>query len=77
MSDLIKKGNPYCTVLFKRHLVYHSIKRKPRTDLLFTVSCRCKHDSCRVKKIEVFLTNDMTFKVHFTDQLAVCTGQEK
>ena len=70
ICDYIRQANPYCTVLFKRHLVYQATKRPSRTDRVFNAVGYCKHQSCKVKNINVTIKTDMTMEVTF-DSLMV------
>lgn len=70
ICDYIRQTNPYCTVLFKRHLVYQATKRNSRTDRVFHAVGYCKHQSCKVKKIDAVIKSDMTMEVIF-DSLIV------
>ena len=44
IADIIARFNPYCTIVFKRHLVYMSDIRTSRTDLLFVTNGKCQHE---------------------------------
>ena len=69
MLPLIKEGNPYCSILFKRHLVYNHDDRKARTNILFSANAYCKHENCGAKNISIKITDDMMFTVTFDTNL--------
>ena len=65
IANLMKKGNPYCSYLFKRHGVHGSHVRAASSDKLFSACSYCGNKSCNLKKIDVLLTNNFTFSVKF------------
>ena len=63
IAEAITNFNPYCTIIFRRHLVYQSTKRKSRTDKLFSANGFCKHETCGVKNVQLTLKTDLTFEL--------------
>ena len=65
MAACNSRFNPYCTIVFKRHLVYISDIRTSRTDLLFVTNGKCQHEICEVKNVKFTLKKGFSFKVLF------------
>ena len=62
---ILKKVNPYCCIMFKRHRVMLPKFRKSRTSIIFRAEGYCKHSSCTLKKIRVKLTEDLIVSIEF------------
>ena len=62
---ILKKINPYCSIMFKRHRVMLPKFRKSRTSIIFRAEGYCKHSSCTLKKIRVKLTEDLIVSMEF------------
>ena len=62
---ILKKINPYCSVMFKRHRVMLPEFRKSRTSIIFRAEGYCKHSTFTLKKIRVKLTEDLTVSLEF------------
>ena len=60
IADIIARFNPYCTIVFKRHLVYMSDIRTSRTDLLFVTNSKCQHETCEVKNVKFTTKKDFS-----------------
>ena len=56
---VLKKINPYYSLMFKRHRVMLPKFRKSRTSIIFKVEGHSKHSTCTLKKIHVKLTEDL------------------
>ena len=66
--NIIAKYNTYCSIKFKRHLVYQSEIRSSRTDLLFKADGRCIHDVCPITKITLTLRTDLSYEITFNSK---------
>ena len=62
--NTIAKYNPYCSIKFKRHLVYQSEIRSSRTDLLVKADGRCILDVCPITKITFKLKTDLSYEIN-------------
>ena len=67
-SQYIAKYNPYCSIKFKRHLVYQSEIRASRTEFLFKADGRCIHDVCPITKITFTLRPDLSYEITFNSK---------
>ena len=70
IAEAIANFNPYCTIMFRSHLVYQSTKRKSRTDKLFSANGFCKHETCGVKNVQLTLKSELRFKLIFNGQIS-------
>ena len=52
---LIKQANPWCSIMFKRHRVFKTPFRAPRTNLLFRAEGYCSFANCAVKKVVIII----------------------
>ena len=64
-SRYYARFNSYCTIVFKRHLVYMSNIRTSRSDLLFVTNSKCQHQTCEVKNVKFTLKKDFSLEVLF------------
>ena len=65
IADITGRFNPYCTIVFKRHVVYMSDIRTFRTDLLFVTNSKCQYETCVVKNAKFTLKKGFSFEVLF------------
>ena len=65
IAEAIANFNLYCTIIFRRHLVYQSTKRKSRTNKLFCANGFCKHETCGAKNVQLTLKTNLTFQLIF------------
>lgn len=64
--NIIKRTNPYCTIMFKRHEVFIASKRTARNNIVFRAEGYCKQTSCLVKKVKIVLHDEEALRCVIT-----------